>query len=141
MWKFILYAALTILMAIIALVGYVLVTDRPLPQNEHDALILERTIELLANEADWSKKDTRECPSEQTKLSLYCALQQASIDVAGGFEHRAAALQEVRYAIDRARPDAEYAHRLMDYNNDPQVSLDDIHAMLDEALESLRPVE
>ena len=141
MWKFILYAALTILVAILALVGYVVVTERPLPQNEHDAPILERTMELLASEADWSKDDTRECPAGQTKLSLYCALRQASLDVAGAFEHRAAALQQVRYAIDRARPDADYAHRLMDYNNDPQVSLADIHAMLNEALENLRAVE
>jgi len=138
MWKIILYAALAIFVAIVALVGYVLVTDRPLPQNEHDAAIIERTLELLANEADWSKRDTRECPAGQTRLSLYCALRQASQEVTGGFEHRAAALQQVRYAIGRARPDADYAHRLMDYNNDPGVRLADVHAMLNEALENLR---
>ena len=141
MWKIVLYAAAVMLLTIVAFASYVLITNRPLPQNEHDAAILERTIELLASEADWSKEDTRECPAGQSELSLYCALRQASIEVTGGFEHRAAALQQVRYSIDRARPDAEYAHRLMDYNNDPSVSLADIHAMLNEALEALRAGE
>lgn len=138
MWKILLYTVLTIFVAVGALVAYIWVTNRPLPTNEHDAAILERTIELLGSEGDWSKQDTRECSAGQAKLSLYCALRQASIDVTGGFEHRAAALQQVRYAIDRARPDSEYAHRLMDYNNDPLVSFADIHSMLDEALEALR---
>lgn len=138
MWKILLYAVLAVLLAAGALVGYVLVTNRPLPANEHDPAILERTIELLASEDVWSRQDTRQCPAGQGKLSLYCALRQASIEVTGGFEHRAAALQEVRYAIDRARPEADYAHRLRDYNNDPGVSLADVHAMLEEALEALR---
>lgn len=138
MWKFILSIALVIFLAIAAFIVYVMVTNRPLPQNEHDVPIIERTIELLSSQDNWSNQDTRECSADQTQLTLYCALWQASHDVSGGFEHRAAALQQVRYAIDRSKPDTEYAHRLMDFNNDPEVTLDDLHAMLNEALENLR---
>ena len=138
MWKLILSLFLVAFLAVAAFIVYVMVTNRPLPQTEYDVAIIERTIELLASEETWSKQDTRECEEGATKLSLYCALRQASIDVTGDFQHRAAALQEVRYAIDRAQPDAEYAHRLMDYNNDPAVGLGDVHAMLNEALEELR---
>lgn len=138
MWKIVISGALTILLAIVAFVIYVAASNQRQPPSEHDVAILERTLELLAGEAAWSKRDTRECDPDATELSLYCALRRASEEVSGGFEHRAASLQEVRYAIDRARPDAEYAHRLMDYNNDPDVTLADVHAMLEEALANLR---
>ena len=138
MWKIILSLFLIAFLAVAAFIVYVMVTNRPLPQTEHDVVILERTIELLSSKEVWSRQDTRECKEGAEKLSLYCALRQASIDVTGDFQHRAAALQEVRYAIDRAKPGAEYAHRLMDYNNDPEVSLADVHAMLNEARAELQ---
>lgn len=113
------------------------ITNRPLPETEHDVEILKRTLVLLKDTESWSKNDDRRCEPEETQLSLYCALRQASLDVTGEFQHRAAALQEVRYAIDAARPDHGYAHRLMDYNNDPTVTLDDVHRMLRKAIEAL----
>lgn len=137
--KKILLSALVIFVVLaFAFVVYVFATNRPLPQTEHDVAILERTIQLLADEEKWSRMDDRNCGPEEQKLSLYCALVAASVDVAGEFRHRAAALQEVRYAIEDARPDADYAHRLMDYNNDPDVTFDDMHAVLQSALSSLR---
>jgi len=35
-------------------------------------------------------------------------------------------------------PDADYAHRLMDFNNDPEVTIEDIHLILQNSIESLR---
>lgn len=121
-----------------AFAGYVYVINLPLPQTEYDVAILERAIELLADEDDWSKQDDRTCGPNKEGLSLYCALRRASVEVAGEFEHRAAALQEVRYEIERQNPTTEYAHRLMDYNNDESTRFEDMHTMLRNALDELK---
>jgi hypothetical protein len=131
------YIALTVA----AFAAYVFVINMPLPQNEFDVAILEKTVELLNDEGNWSKMDDRTCGPEKRGLSLYCALRQASIDVTGEFKHRAASLQEVRYAIERRNPDVEYAHRLMDYNNDDFTTFPEMHAMLQEALIMLKKKE
>lgn len=121
-----------------AFAGYVIVRNRPLAQNEYDVLILERALSLLGSEDRWSKEDDRHCDSSAAKLSLYCALRQASIDVAGEFHHRAAALQAVRHAIDEMYPDNQYAHRLQDFNNAPDVTLDAVHRVLRRSIDQLR---
>lgn len=128
-------ASLAVLL--VAFAGYVYIVNRPLPQNEYDVPILDRTIELLGDENEWSRSDDRTCGEEKQGLSLYCALRQASMDVTGEFRHRAAALQEVRFAIEEQKPDADYAHRLMDYNNDESVGFADMHAVLQAALVGL----
>lgn len=138
MKKLIAISAAVLALGVVAFVVYVYAINRPLPQNEHDVAIVERAIRLLDDESKWSRQDDRKCDAEDGTLSLYCALYAASIEITGEFRHRAAALQEVRYAIDAARPDADYAHRLMDYNNDPAVTFSDLHGMLDEALRNLQ---
>lgn len=120
-----------------AFVGYVAVINRPLPQNENDVPILQRTLVLLEHESAWSKEDDRNCDPAATRLSLYCALQKASIEITGEFHHRTAALQAVRRAIDAARPDNRYAHRLRDFNNAPDVTLETVHAVINKAIAEL----
>ena len=137
MKKFLTTALLVVVLSMTAFAGYVYYINQPLPQDENDVVIIERTIELLSDETQWSKEDDRTCGPEKDGVSLYCALRQASIDVTGEFRHRAAALQEVRYAIQRATPGVEYAHRLMDYNNSPATSFEGMHAVLRDALDRL----
>lgn len=130
-----------LLVLAIAFVGYVYMINRPLAQNEHDVVILERTIQLLDEEGKWLKSGDRSCENTGPNLNLYCALRQASIDVTGEFQHRSAALQAVRHSIERQNPGVEYAHRLMDYNNDPGTSYDDLQAVLQDALQNLQRPE
>ena len=92
---------------------------------------------LLNDTEAWSKSDDRRCEAEEIQRSLYCALRQASMDVSGAFHHRAAVLQQVRYAIDAMKPNNAYEHRLMDFNNDPTVTLDDVHLMLRKSIDAL----
>lgn len=133
-------ALLITLVIVILLIGaagaYLAWTQRPLEQTEEDVGIIMRTLVLLEHEDAWLKADDRDCESEE-KLSLYCALRQASIDVTGDFRHRAAALQEVRHSIDELHPDNDFAHRLMDFNNSPDVTLEDVHYVLRHALVNL----
>jgi hypothetical protein len=98
--------------------------------TQEDLQILDRAGALLANENNWNRHDTRDCPANETKLSLFCALKAASIEVLGEYDHRRLALEEVRFAIEEVSGGREFEHRLMDFNNLPETRLADIHKVL-----------
>ena len=100
--------------------------DREQAVSAQDLAILDGADAILAEEADWNRHDTRECPPGATSFSLFCALQKASTDVLGAYDHRRAALQEVRFAVEVATKGREFEHRLMDYNNLPETRFSDI---------------
>ncbi len=102
-----------------------------------DARILHRAVDLLSSETRWNRADTRECLPHATKLSLYCALRQATEEVTGDSAHRTAAMEEVRLEIEKIVGKDKYPHRLMGYNNDPATKLADIHRLLNQASETL----
>lgn len=102
-----------------------------------DQRTLDRAGALLNEESNWNRSDDRQCADDATKLSLYCALRQATKEVIGVSYHRTAALESVR-AVVRARSSGKnYPHRLMGYNNDPSTALADIHDVLKAAAERL----
>ena len=98
--------------------------------------ILNRAAKLLAEESHWNRADTRECPPHAAKVSLYCALRQATEEVLGESSHRTTAMEEVRQVIEEQVGD-KYDYRLMGYNNDPATKLADIQAVLKTAAERL----
>ncbi len=97
-----------------------------------DVEILERARELLVDDTHWNRQDERECADDETanRRSLFCALHAASVEILGSYDHRRVALQEVRFAIMEVAPDQEFEHRLMDFNNLPSTSLNDVHEVL-----------
>ena len=109
--------------------------DRPVTVD--DVRILVRTSELLAQESAWNRNDDRQCMDDEAsgRRSLFCALQAASIEVLGRYDHRRVALQEVRFAIQEATQGREFEHRLMEFNNLPETSLVDVQAVLKVARE------
>ena len=70
-----------------------------LPVTVEDVRILERARVILSSETGWNRADTRECPEGSATVSLFCALQKASVEILGKYDHRRAALQEVRFVI------------------------------------------
>ena len=55
------------------------------------------------------------------------ALEKATREVSKNFEHRGAAMQESRFAIDEVLAKGnKYEHRLMNYNNDPKTTFADV---------------
>jgi hypothetical protein len=97
------------------------------PVSEGDLRIVQRARELLNSPARWNRADNRKCPATQTTYSLYCALQKATEEVSKHFEHRGAAMQEARFAIDEVLAKGNhYEHRLMNYNNDPKTTFADV---------------
>ena len=104
--------------------------DRDRAVSAQDLAILDGADAILATEADWNRHDTRECLPGATSFSLFCALHKASTDVLGVYDHRRAALQEVRFAVEVATKGREFEHRLMDYNNLPETRFSDIKRLL-----------
>lgn len=98
--------------------------------SRDDLRILERADALLATEESWNRHDDRNCPAGQRSLSLFCALQAASVEVLGSYDHRRVALQEVRFAIEEVSGGKEFEHRLMDFNNQPETRFQDIKRVL-----------
>jgi len=100
------------------------------PVTKADLQIVKRALEILDSPSKWNRADNRICPAEAKTVSLYCALQMATIAVGGKAEHRGAALQEARFVIDEIAADRNYEHRLMNYNNDPTTTFADIQEVL-----------
>ena len=100
------------------------------PVTKIDLQIVKRAREILNSESKWNRADNRVCPADAKTVSLYCALELATVEVGGKAEHRGAALQEARFVIDEIARDRNYEHRLMNYNNDPTTSFSDIQEVL-----------
>ena len=100
------------------------------PVTVTDLKILKRAGEILDSPAHWNRADDRKCPPGAKTFSLYCALEKATVESGQGFEHRGAALQEVRFVIDEVAAGRNYKHRLMNYNNDQTTTLADIQEVL-----------
>ncbi len=97
------------------------------PVTKADVRIAQRARQILNSQSKWNRADTRVCPAQAKTFSLYCALEKATDEVSGKFEHRGAAMQEARFVIDEIAPHRKnYKHRLMDYNNDPTTTFADI---------------
>jgi hypothetical protein len=98
-----------------------------------DRRIIERAAVILQNPLVWNRADNRVCRNGARTWSLYCALHQASMELAGGFDHRRPALQLVRALVVERSRWRSYDHELMDYNNDPSTSLSDVQTLLADA--------
>jgi hypothetical protein len=104
--------------------------NKTLPATQDDLKIIQRAIALLPSDAVWNKADTRQCPKGQTKLSVFCALIQATEEISGGYHYRQPAMQAVREVVNEVGGKRVDKHRLMDYNNHPDTTLAEIHTML-----------
>jgi len=100
------------------------------PVTDVDLKIVKRAREILNSPAKWNRADNRVCPESAKTVSLYCALQVATKDVTGDANHRGAALQEARFVVDEISFGRNYEHRLMNYNNDPTTTFEDVQEVL-----------
>jgi very-short-patch-repair endonuclease len=112
--------------------------DRQLPPTRDDLAIIERAIALIPSEAVWNKQDNRQCPAGQQKVSLFCAMMQATTEISGGVHYRQPAMQAVREVLNEVGGERVKLHRIMDYNNHPETTLAEIHALLGKAEAKLK---
>ena len=106
--------------------------QRDRPVTSEDLRILTKANEILRDESVWNRQDDRECNDDNArgKWSLFCALETACTEVLGEYDHRRAALQEVRFVVEEATRGREFEHRLMDFNNLPETRFDDVKQVL-----------
>jgi hypothetical protein len=103
--------------------------ERQLPPTNDDIRIIDRSIALLAA-GTWNKNDDRTCPPNPRRWSMFCALMQATEEVSGDIHYRQPALQAVREVLNEVGGSRLGKHRLMDYNNHPDTTLEEIHDLL-----------
>ncbi len=107
--------------------------ERQVRPTAADIAIISRAIALLPNESVWNKNDNRQCPAGQSKISMFCALAQATTEISGGIHYRQPAAQAVREALNAVDAKRIKTHRIMDFNNHPDTTLAEIHDVLNAA--------
>jgi hypothetical protein len=65
-----------------------------------DLEIVQKASVILSTENAWNRDDNRQCATNATTWSIYCALEKAEAEVTGGVHHRRPASEIVR-KIDR----------------------------------------
>lgn len=111
-------------------ISLVIAAGQLLPPSVDDIKIIQRAASLLASEITWDREDNRVCRPNPKKWSLFCALMQATEEVSAGVHYRQPALQAVREVLNEVGGARLKKHRLMDYNNHPDTTLDDIQKLL-----------
>src|SRR5437763_140502 len=111
-----------------------------LKYTPNDLSIIEHAEALLSDSTKWNRRDDRECADDiaSGKYSLYCALYKASIEVTGKFDHRSAAMEIVRYTVEKHYSSRVKDHRLMDWNNHSATTFAEVKAVLQEASAKIR---
>jgi hypothetical protein len=107
--------------------------------NALDREILVRAMKIISSDSTWNRADNRKCPATAATWSIYCAVEQAEIEVTGGFHHRRPAGELVREIVDERTKARNYHHRMMDYNNDPTTTLADVRSLFAEAMARIKP--
>lgn len=96
-----------------------------------DVLIAERAAQLLGSSDKWNRQDqdtsSVDCPDSASTLSVRCALKRASNDVIGEFDGGGPLMREARQLVDSLAT-KKYNARLIDYNNDRDVSFEQLQA-------------
>ena len=104
--------------------------NRQLPPTGDDIRIIQRAMALVSDVRAWNRQDNRICAPNPQMWSVFCALTQATVEVSGGVHYRQPALQAVREVLNEVGGNRLNKHRLMDYNNHPDTTLEEIHSLL-----------
>jgi hypothetical protein len=105
----------------------------------YDLQIIQLADSILSDATSWSKQDDRQCEDDIAagKFSLFCALFKASIDVTGEYLHRRAGMQVVRFTLEKYEQGRVKDHRLMDWNNHPDTTFDEVKQVLKESIKTV----
>lgn len=114
--------------------------NRNLVFDSSDLRIIQRADSILSSSSIWNKQDDRECNDDiaTRHYSLYCALYKASIDITGIYVHRKAAMQIVRFTLEKYENGRVKNHRLMDWNNHPDTTFDEVKKVIKESIETVK---
>jgi hypothetical protein len=112
------------------------------PVGDEDLQILAKARQILSGASVWNRDDDRVCGDSSAKQSwsLYCALYQANLDVAGVNQHLRPVMQEARVAVlEVAR--RGFQRSLQDFNNLQSTTYADIVKVFDLTEQRLRTMK
>lgn len=96
-----------------------------------DIEIVKRAETILDSPAKWDRASTQECKAGAKTFGLYCLFEAASTAVTGKFDEQGPGIKEARKLIGTTAPNAaKYSARLVDYNNDPTVTFEEVQKLL-----------
>jgi len=100
--------------------------------GDRDLEILAKARQILSGPSVWNRHDDRNCDDSRAKRSwsLYCALDQASLDLAGVDLHVRPVMQETRAAAVEVAGHS-FQRSLMDFNNGASTEYTDIVKVFD----------
>jgi hypothetical protein len=120
---------------------------KPLPPSHLDAEILRLTRAYLSDPSHWNPADSTDMDAAPKRgefacrptvaRSMFCALYLSSVAVAGDYAHFRPAMNAVRQAINAAST-RRLRHPLVDFNNEPTTTLNDVQGVLDAALKRIQ---
>lgn len=106
--------------------------------TQADIDIVKKVEEILDSPAKWDRKSTQKCAADAKTFGLYCAFDAASTAVTGKFDDDRPGINEARQLISKTAPNSkQYKARLVDYNNDPTVTFEDLQKLLKTVEENL----
>ncbi|HWA94127.1 MAG TPA: hypothetical protein VG844_05960 [Terracidiphilus sp.] len=80
--------------------SFALDSSHEVKPNTLDLQIVRKASSILSTVDVWNRADNRKCPANARTWSIYCAMEEATREVTGGFHHRRPALQAVRRIVD-----------------------------------------
>ncbi len=109
------------------------------PATQDDIAILSTVLAKLETPAQWNRKEEQSCPAGKAEtVGLFCALYTAIEERMGRYHHRQPALEIVRaVAFERWRQRI-VSHPLVDLNNHPDTTIDDLRTLLELSLARAR---
>jgi hypothetical protein len=108
-----------------------LITPTPTTVPQADISIIKQVQAILDSPAKWNRESTPDCKRDAKTFGLYCAFEAASASVTGKTDYEGPAIDEARLLITRTAPNAaHYNSRLIDYNNDPTITFEDLQRLL-----------
>jgi len=114
--------------------------DRDLVFDALDLRVIQRADSIFSDSLHWNKEDDRKCTDDidTGNYSLFCALYKASIDITGEYVHRRAAMQIVRFTLEKYENGRVQHHRLMDWNNHPETTFAEVKKVLRESMATVK---
>ncbi|MGS2724271.1 hypothetical protein ACVBEJ_11040 [Porticoccus sp. GXU_MW_L64] len=111
-------------------------TKRESPVSEKDVIILKRAAFYLEKKENWDRSYDRFCLL-WVKKSLFCAIALAQKEVDGKYIHGSTSIQHVRYVIDDNYKSRWKYHPIMEFNNHPDTTYEEVKFIINEAIKNI----
>jgi hypothetical protein len=109
------------------------------PATADDIAILTSAFNRLRSLKVWDRQDDRDCANDTPgSTSLFCLLSATVESRMGRYHHSQPALEVVRSVINERWPERLKGHGLMDFNNHPATTMEDLRTVLESALARAR---